>query len=68
MTPKEKAENLFRTYRGTFYISMSEGSAKQCALILVNEIINELTRSISPSIHGFRHNYWQKVKQEIEKL
>jgi hypothetical protein len=41
---------------------------KECALIAVDEIIRELTKSVSPSVNGFRNNYWQEVKQEIEKL
>ena len=42
--------------------------AKQCALICVYEMIKELTEEISPSVHGFRHNYWKEVEQEINKL
>ena len=38
---------------------------KKSALICVDEIIRELTEEISPSVHGFRHNYWKEVKQEI---
>ena len=46
----------------------SEFHAKQCALIAVDEMITEITEIISPSIHGFRHRYWNEVKHEIEKL
>lgn len=66
MTPKEKAEELFKKY---YYEAIAiEIKAKQCALIAVDEIIAELTKEISPSIHGFRHNYWRQVKNEIELL
>jgi hypothetical protein len=43
--------------------------AKQCALIAVDEIINTL--SIEPIRVNNKYqtlNYWQEVKQEIEKL
>jgi hypothetical protein len=61
MTPKEKAEEMYRTY-----IDYTHGhfNCKQCAIIAVDEIIkfgNE---------QGVREPmmYWYKVKQEIEKL
>ena len=67
MTPKEKAKELMLKYYEL--IPMNTVSfAKQCALITVDEIIKELTEEISPSVHGFRHKYWEEVKQEIEKL
>jgi hypothetical protein len=73
MTPKEKAQELFDKYHLSFGGIVSfdddwEALAKQCALIAVDEIIRELTEEISPSVHGFRHQYWIEVKQEIEKL
>ena len=37
--------------------------SKQCALIAVNEILN-----ITLSYAGKDYDYWQQVKQEIEKL
>ena len=49
-------------------VEISKFQAKQCALICVEEMIKELTEEISPSVHGFRHKYWQEVKQEIIKL
>jgi hypothetical protein len=73
MTPKEKAQELFDKYNLSFAGVISneedwEFLAKQCALIAVDEIIRELTEEISPSVHGFRHQYWIEVEQEIEKL
>jgi hypothetical protein len=60
MTPKEKAKELYFKMHSQNYIISVE--AKQCALIAVDEIIKELERC-------FIHNeYWQEVKQEIEKL
>lgn len=64
MTPKQKAEELY----GKMRIDLAHILAKECALIAVDEIIAELTQEISPSVHGFRHRYWEEVKQEIEKL
>ncbi len=75
MTAKEKAielVNKFTLYLGTdvngdeCYVDIIE--AKRCALICVDEIIKELTEEISPSVHGFRHNYWKEVNQKINKL
>ena len=65
MTPKEKAEELvdkfIQTNGNAFF-------AKECVLIAVDEIIIELTQEISPSVHGFRHEYWKQVKQEIKNI
>jgi glutathione synthase/RimK-type ligase-like ATP-grasp enzyme len=67
---KEKAKELVEKY-----LNMNDGliqefipipieGAKQCALIAVNEIWNELE-----SARVFEeYYYWQDVKQEIEKL
>ena len=67
MTPKEKAYELIVKALVEFEkLTISE--AKKIALIAVDEIITEITEIISPSIHGFRHRYWNEVKQEIEKL
>tara|TARA_R110000803_G_scaffold22225_5_gene55580 strand:- start:331 stop:552 length:222 start_codon:yes stop_codon:yes gene_type:complete len=73
MTAKEKAKELFdRFYEiepvEPIYVGVNIGQAKQCVLICVNEMIKELTEQISPSVHGFRHNYWKEVKQEVNKL
>jgi hypothetical protein len=81
MTPKEKCDELIEKFIPNMYCYMGSGmlsndydekvalnNAKQCALITVNELIKELLEEINPSVHGFRHNYWKKVKQEIEAL
>ena len=75
MTPKEKADELFDKYsyelsnhifNGTFDI------AKQCALIAVDEVLK--TNTLENRNCGFvtlceKHKeYWQEVKQEIEKI
>ena len=64
MIAKEKAIELV----DRFWSCQIKENAKQCALICVDEMIKELTEEISPSVHGFRHNYWKEVKQEINKL
>ena len=61
MNPKDKAFELyFKYYRDV--LANSE-KAKQCALIAVNEVLKELYPSDIK-----RCEYWQEVKQEIEKL
>lgn len=63
MTPREKAEELFDKYAFVEIANYtSEFEVKQCALIAVNEmldILNQLT---------LEYEYWQEVKQEIQKL
>ncbi len=67
MKAKEKAESLVDTYR---IVLMNEDTecgneilctviAKRCALIAVDEIINEVYDDIE---------WWKEVKHEIEKL
>ena len=70
MTPKEKARELvdkiidkmFDLRDGYNSIEVFD-TAKQCALIAVDEIIDLLSDDINPLV-----NYWFEVKQEIEKL
>lgn len=77
MTPKDKTRDIANKFlRKVVGKSISNEaafeSAKQCSLICVNEIINEL---IDYGRHtGELQNmdrileYWEKVKYEIEKL
>ena len=72
MTPKEKAQELLWKY-----LLENCNTAKHCALIEVNEILEatkheyqiqyesgEWSREI-----GYKYSeYWQEVKQELEKL
>jgi hypothetical protein len=79
MTPKEKADELFITYRYALSIPNAplgehkDQMAKVFALIVVNEIIEELSGmwchygNIESQIEE-RQSYWLEVKQEIEKL
>ena len=72
MTPKEKAKELFDKY--CYAIRTEENGsgyytnviyAKNCALIAVDEIILEMNNVMLPN--PFKQ-YWNEVKQEIEKL
>ena len=74
MTPKEKAEELIRKYY-TWGIrkegqTLSWLESKQCALIAVDEILEELDHLPfdNQSFGTFKMKYWQEVKTEIEKL
>lgn len=68
MIPKEKAKELFYYYynelkehKDIYYIKTS----KQFALIAVDEII----KAVKPHrILQRRQEYWEEVKEEIEKL
>lgn len=66
MTPKEKAEYLIDKF--IQYTPEDEDFTyeytKKCALIAVDEILNVTSES-----YDIEHiNWWQEVKQEIEKL
>ena len=69
MTPKEKAEELINKMYYTQSSPTIWTQAKQCALIAVDEIL-----IIQGAYTGNRDefktylDYWQEVKQEIEKL
>jgi len=65
MTPKEKAEEMYRTY-----IDYTHGhfNCKQCVRIAVDEILEELYEgSIDYGISA-RRRYFEEVKEELEKL
>jgi hypothetical protein len=65
MESKDKAKELINRFSNVALLDDYE--AKQCAIIAVDEILNQcldyrdidLCRS---------YNYWQEVKREIEKL
>jgi hypothetical protein len=65
MTPQEKARQLYDEYRIKFFGSLSYKTlAKQCALMAANEILN--IKSVNKDYD--LSNYWEQVKQEINKL
>jgi hypothetical protein len=73
MTPKEKAKELYDKY-WTLIAYKIEGSVgrlviKQCALIAVDEILDlKHIVTLRRNMHEMELEYWDEVKQEIEKL
>jgi hypothetical protein len=79
MTPKEKAEEIYQEYLDIIYVKNQKiinpinGStiayynniAKQCALIAVDEILKNYYKNHFQK--GKKIDYWQEVKNEIEK-
>ena len=77
MTPKEKAKQLVKCFKyednlgiakNTGIEGIDENQAKQCALILVNEMLNNFLSNKTTAYGRERYHFWQQVKQEIEKL
>ena len=82
MTPKEKANKLFSRYYVTLLKTDSDISeeitisllSKQCALIALDEILNSDPNNLHSEYDyneyklGVDVDYWQEVKQEIEKI
>jgi hypothetical protein len=72
MKPKEKAKALFdKMYKADDVNSnypMCFDSAKQCALIAVDEILSNDGWSSSLKEWNIFKNYFEDVKQEIKKL
>lgn len=81
MTPKEKAKELlesmsFSIYSfhdiemGKYFTISQNKFAKQCALIAIDEILSEIIKYADNSREYVveNSNFWQEVKQEIEKL
>lgn len=64
MTPKEKADELVYKFMHAEcqygFINSNKHRSKQCALVAVDELISYC--------HAEHIQYWQEVKQEIEKL
>ena len=75
MEAKEKAKELVDMFADglceklEMYNSEIEIGAKQCALICVDEILKNITEEVM-TYKPFMMNtdYWQEVKQEINKL
>ena len=71
MTPKEKAGELVEKYDETLTYLESKSKAKQCALIAVDEIddiYQKLTPKDDPYYFLLELEYWQEIKQEINKI
>ena len=75
MTPEaEKAKEIYSKYE---FVSIPNPDFarmihKECAMIVVNEILLniEATKFYHPDSKslGFNQQYWEEVKQEIEKI
>ena len=71
MTPKEKAKELFNKFAFEktakwYKMFQTSNESKRCSLIAVSEIINNIDESLIYSY--IEIEWWQEVKQEIEKL
>lgn len=73
MTPQEKAKELFQKFKKPVDLlhkyPMCFDTAKQCAIIAVDEVIssNPHSNPLNTNVESTMF-FWQQVKQEIEKL
>jgi len=63
MAPKDKAEELVKKMRLGWLHTESYFMGKQCALIAVDEILDQFIWRPSDGL-----SYWTEVKQEINNL
>lgn len=72
MTPKEKAIELrkkfFEPVRWKLGQENVKQRAKECALITVDEILEEVSESADNEVKTARIIYWRSVKQQIQEL
>jgi hypothetical protein len=71
MTPKEKAFELidkFKLKHKFFTNSFIKTTAKECALIAVDEILKAVDNPDETYLMKHSVQYWSQVKQEIENL
>lgn len=69
MTPKEKAEELYNNMYHELPARMGRHEiSKNCAIIAVDAIMDELTVMNYGLQYLNRMAYWNEVKEEIEKL
>jgi hypothetical protein len=66
MTPKEKAKELVDKFNVVGLQQRAE--AYQCAVIAVDEIIASNPIAFDEDDNCIEKNWWQEVKQQIEKL
>jgi hypothetical protein len=67
MSPKEKASELFDKFDKSVN-SITSYPIKRCALIAVDEILDISYWAFMESGGKQEQEFWQEVKQEIEKL
>jgi len=63
MTPKEKAEELYKKMY-TQHPNTYPSTAKQCATIAVDEVLNFIN---TDAFSYTNEKYWQEVKNELNK-
>jgi len=73
MTPKEKAKELKDKFQKQIFFHITDerldiNEAKDCALIVINEMLNNFLSNKTTKYGRERYYFWQEVKQEIEKL
>jgi hypothetical protein len=79
MTPKEKAQELYNKYEFVYIQNYtSKHEVKQCVLIAIDEIIEELKQWGAPMIfeessenswaEKRMNRYWEDVKKELESF
>lgn len=64
MTPKDKAKEL----QDKFYGYVNHDDAKQCAIIAVDEILNNFTTNNPDGVIAYALKFYKEVEEEIEKL
>lgn len=74
MTPQEMAKKIFNKYEkklmydyNNYHYTYNFEHCKQCALIAVEEILESHYKLLS-GVNQSVYDYWQEVKQEINKL
>ena len=72
MTPKEKARDLVNKFYPNVQWKLGQEDCldrtKRCALIAVDEILDDDMYDMSEDLFEKRILYWENVKQEIKKL
>ncbi len=81
MTPQEKSHELYReylklwsyaditpTHKQVYETHIYKYYAKKCALIAVDEILNQDKDAFDITEAEYHFTYWSEVKNEIEKL
>ena len=67
MTPKEKAQELYSKYEFVYIQNYtSKHEVKQCALILIDEVLSVLPDTLIDEQEECR--FWEQVRAEIQIL
>jgi hypothetical protein len=74
MTPKEKAEEMYDKMLNSDIMNMTKYCAKQCALMAVDEILNNNCGSRTDEANATNSEiycdeyFWNDVKSELQSL